>query len=117
MKQECVSTATIPMKEFLELKEFYEEMINNNKVGFYNGYHYTNDYTSLRYATYTFVTKEDAIKKIENFNTRLKEEAEDLRKEVKLLRNELKLTQQFIPVKKEPTPEKPKNIFSRLFKK
>ena len=46
MKQE--RTAMIPMDKYLELKNFRDEIIENNKVAFYTGISYVDPYTRMR---------------------------------------------------------------------
>jgi len=109
MKQE--STAMIPMDEYLELKNFRDEMMKNNRVAFYTGsYHFGNLCRDG-----IFITTDEAILIIEKYNAKLKDDFDNL---LKKYNQELhKKLQVQTPEQVQTPPEKPKNIFSRFFKK
>ena len=115
MKQE--STAMIPMEEYLELKNFRDEMMKNNKVAFYTGIGYVDAYTRMRTNSQSvFLTEKEAILEIQRYNNELIEQYEDLRKRYDELKTQIQVRAQTKTQVQTP-PEKPKNIFSRLFKK
>jgi GTP-dependent phosphoenolpyruvate carboxykinase len=119
MKQE--RTAIIPMDEYLELKNFRDEMIENNKVAFYTGINYVDSYTRMRINSQSvFLTEKEAILEIQRYNFKLMEKYEDLKKHYDALKTQIpEQIQTQIPEQTQVQipPEKPKNIFIRLFKK
>jgi len=119
MKQE--STAMIPMEEYLELKNFRDEMMKNNKVAFYTGIGYVDAYTRMRTNSQSvFLTEKEAILEIQRYNNELIEQYEDLRKRYDELKTQIQAqtkAQAQTKTQVQTPPEKPKNIFSRLFKK
>lgn len=119
MKQEA--TATIPMEEYLNLKNFYEE-ISKNKIAIYNGHNVYNYYTNKYEVTKVeFLTTEEAILKIQKSNTKLKEDIDLLSGEAEKLREELRRIKELPKYEKiDPTIENTKentnkNIFSKIF--
>lgn len=113
------ATATIPMEEYLNLKNFYEE-ISKNKIAFYNGYTVRNCYTASYDSTTTeFLTTEEVVLKIQKYNTKLQEEIDFLSGEAEKLRRELRRIKELPKYEKiDPIIENTKeNFFTRLFKK
>lgn len=109
-------TVTISLQQYLDLKNFYEETIKN-KVGLYTGEHYFGgDWNTPRfiYASATFITTDEAILKIEKYNTKLKEDFDHL-----ALQHHKLMEKSQAPLKRQESssiiPNTNKNIFSKLF--